>query len=57
MRQFVNAFPSHILSHYQPEIKLILDYLFFRHTIMNAKSAVTPGNILQNLRFKGMSFN
>jgi hypothetical protein len=46
----MNAFPSNIVNKYSSELKLFLDYLYFRFTI--SKSVTTPGNLLQNLDFK-----
>lgn len=55
MRQLINAFPQQMLSKFGLEIKLLLDYLFFRFTISN--DVGTPGNLLQNLTFKFRSQN
>lgn len=44
------AFPPYFVNNFQAEIQLLLDYLFFRFTILTEKIQ-TPGNTLQNLNF------
>lgn len=39
-----------MVSRYFPEIKLLLDYIYFRFTIL--VDVNTPGNGLQNLKYK-----